>query len=318
MVNSTSTSPPAERRGKARTAPASHVASLGATNLNPFGDLHAFEHLSARVARSLRQVLEPLLRKGVRCWAEPVEVDRFAGYSAARRGQGLTAWVPMALSTGGSPAILVIDGGFLLETLDTFFGGFGEAPQPLPSEFSPAAEAMLRRIAGAVAGPLAEAWGPLAGIAFDPGHPESSPMMIQAVDSEDAVVATRFGITPQDGKTTFIDILYPVATLKPHAPQLTTKVHGKTAVPDPRWLSGLTRAVMTVKLPVRSVLAEPVVSLGMLLDLKEGDIIPISFGAQVPVWVANRRLGTGTVGTANGQAAIKLHSIDPGFEEDFQ
>jgi flagellar motor switch protein FliM len=95
-------------------------------------------------------------------------------------------------------------------------------------------------------------------------------------------------------------------------------VHGKTAVPDPRWLSGLTRAVMTVKLPVRSVLAEPVVSLGMLLDLKEGDIIPISFGAQVPVWVANRRLGTGTVGTANGQAAIKLHSIDPGFEEDFQ
>ncbi len=319
MVNSPSIPAPADRRDRERPSPAaSHVPSLGVANLNPFGDLHAFEHLSARMARSLRHVFEPLLRRAVRSWAEPVEVDRFAGYCAARRATGLTAWVPMTLSTGGSPAIVVIDGGFLLETMDLFFGGFGDAPMPLPTEFSPAAEAMLRRVAGAIAAPLAEAWGPLAGIGFDPGNPESNPSMLSAIDGEDAVVATRFGLSTGEGQSTFVDILYPVAALKPHAPQLTTKVHGKTAVPDPRWLAGLTRAVMTVKLPVRSVLAEPVVSLGMLLELKEGDVIPISFGPQVPVWVANRRLGTGTVGTANGQAAIRLHSIDPGFEEDYQ
>ncbi|KQM96764.1 MULTISPECIES: flagellar motor switch protein FliM [unclassified Sphingomonas] len=319
MVNTPATPAPADRREKARrTATATHVATLGATNLNPFGDLHAFEHLSTRMARSMRQVFEPLLRRAVRSWAEPVEVDRFAGFCAGRKGTGLTAWVPLTLSSGGSPAILVIDGAFLLETLDLFFGGFGDVPNPLPSEFSPAAEAMLRRLARAIAQPLSEAWGPLAGIAFEAGNPEANPAMLSAIDGEDAVVATRFGIAAHEGRPTFIDILYPVAALKPHAPQLTTKVHGKTATPDPRWRSGLTRAVMTVKLPVRSVLAEPVVSLGVLLELKEGDVIPISFGPEVPVWVANQRLGTGTVGTANGQAAIKLISIDPGFEEDFQ
>ncbi|MEP9404042.1 FliM/FliN family flagellar motor switch protein [Sphingomonas silueang] len=321
MVNTPAISTPADRREKARrTAPAAHVPSLGATNLNPFGDLHAFEHLSARLARSMRQVFEPLLRRAVRSWAEPVEVDRFAAFTARRASEGavLTAWVPLALSTGGTPAILVVDGAFLLEALDLFFGGFGDVPSPMPSEFSPAAEAMLRRVARAIATPMSEAWGPLAGIAFDPGNPEANPAMLPQIDGEDAVVATRFGIAAQDGRPTFIDILYPVAALKPHAPRLTTKVHGKTATPDPRWRSGLTRAVMAVKLPVRSVLAEPVVSLGLLLELKEGDVIPISFGPEVPVWVANRRLGTGTVGTANGQAAIRLLNIDPGFEEDFQ
>ena len=62
--------------------------------------------------------------------------------------------------------------------------------------------------------------------------------------------------------------------------------------------TGLTRAVMTVKLPVRSVLAEPVVKLSTLMTLQPGDVIPIHFGAEVPVMVGGDRLGTGAVGTS--------------------
>jgi flagellar motor switch protein FliM len=95
------------------------------------------------------------------------------------------------------------------------------------------------------------------------------------------------------------------------------KVHGVPAEVEPEWRSGLTRAVMGVKFPIRSVLAEPVVSLGMLLDLKQGDVIPIDFGPEVPVMVASRRLGTGLVGTANGRAAVRLTQLAELGEEDF-
>ena len=67
---------------------------------------------------------------------------------------------------------------------------------------------------------------------------------------------------------------------------------------------------------IRSVLAEPVVSLQMLMDLKPGDVIPITISGDVPVMVGNDRLGCGTVGTSNGFAAIQLTSItriDEGF-----
>jgi flagellar motor switch protein FliM len=96
------------------------------------------------------------------------------------------------------------------------------------------------------------------------------------------------------------------------------KVHGNKDEVEPEWRSGLTRAVMAVTLPVRSVLAEPTMPLGRLLELKEGDVIPIDFGPEVPVMVAKRRLGTGLVGTANGRAAVRLTSLEPINAEDFQ
>ena len=69
---------------------------------------------------------------------------------------------------------------------------------------------------------------------------------------------TRFGLSAAGAAPVFVDILYPVAALKPHAATLTGKVLDK-AEPDPAWRQGLTRSVMAVRFPVRSVLAEPVV-----------------------------------------------------------
>ncbi|MBX9730262.1 MAG: FliM/FliN family flagellar motor switch protein, partial [Sphingomonas sp.] len=159
---------------------------------------------------------------------------------------------------------------------------------------------------------------PLARIEFRPGHMETSPALLADFDSDDAVVITRFGIASGTAKPTFIDIVYPVTALKPHAPSLTGKVHARAAAPDPAWRNGLTRAVMGVKFPVRSVLAEPMISLVKLMELKAGDVIPISFGNDVPVMVGGDRLGTGTVGTSNGKAAIRLTMIERIDEEDYR
>ena len=286
-------------------------------NLNPFGDLHTLQHLSALFARSVRGVFEPLLRREARIWAEPLVVQRFADYRA-ERPDVLTAWLPLVMAPSTGAALLILDGRFVLELLDQFFGGTGEAPHPIPSEFSPAAEAMVGRLGSMLAGPLKSAWEPLARIDFRPGPIEPTPALLAQFDGEDAVVVTRFGIAPTGSKPAFFDIIYPIAALKPYAPSLTGKVHGRAAVPDPAWRNGLTRAVMHVNFPVRSVLAEPMIPLARLMELKTGDVIPISFGAEVPVMVGSDRLGTGTVGTSNGRAAIKLTSIERNDEEDFR
>ena len=310
MVNAAATT---DRRARDRT-PASHAGGLGAAKLNPFGDLHTLQHLSARMARGLRGVFEPLLRKDVRVWAEPLVVQRFSDYRA-ERFEGLTAWVPMMMVPPVSAALCVIDGQFTLELLDLFFGGTGNAPAMLPNEFSPAAEALLARIAEQIAVPLRAAWEPLARIDFVPGRVEVNPALL-AADAEDAMVVTRFGIATGIAPV-FLDLLYPVAALKPHAPTLTGKVLDK-AEADPAWRTALTRAAMDVRFPIRSVLAEPMVALQTLMDLKPGDVIPITIAPDVPVVVGDHRLGCGTVGTSNGFAAIRLTSIartDMGIDE---
>ncbi|SEM94941.1 flagellar motor switch protein FliM [Sphingomonas gellani] len=311
MVNAETLS--ADRRTRTRADAADHGV-LGQTKLNPFGDLHTLQHLSARLARSLRGVFEPLLRRECRTWAEPLSVQRFADYRT-ERGEGLIAWLPLALHPTGGTAFCTLEGGFVMELLDLFFGGTGTAPDPLPTEFSPAAEAMMGRLGVQLSRPLAAAWEPLSPIGFTPGKVESNPALLGQVDGDDAMIVTRLGLAAGTSAPVFLDIVYPVSALKPHGTALTGKVVSKPVEPDPSWRNGLTRAAMTVRFPVRSVLAEPVVPLSTLIDLKPGDVIPISFGQEVPVMVGTDQLGFGIVGTANGQAAIRLTRLadtDPG------
>ena len=88
MVNADSPKADADRRERPR-ADTSHAPVFGGASLNPFGDLHTLQHMSARLARSLRGVFDALLTGGVRSWAEPVSVERFADYRT-ERGDGLS------------------------------------------------------------------------------------------------------------------------------------------------------------------------------------------------------------------------------------
>lgn len=309
MVNGPAT---AERRERERSAAPAAGGVLGRAKLNPFGDLPTLQHLSARLARLIRHALEPLLRRELRCWAEPLSVQRFADYRAERT-DGLTAWLPLPIepgaSEGGGAAVAVFDGRFVLELLDLFFGGAGTVPHPMPAEFSPSAEALVARLGEALVGPLRAAWEPLSRVEFAVGRVEANAAMLPGLDSEDAVIVTRFGLADADGgEPHFLDLLYPVAAMKPHGAALTGKVLDH-AEPDPAWRTALTRAAMNVRFPVRSVLAEPVVPLSRLMNLAVGDVIPLSFGPTVPVMVGDDCLGTGTVGTSNGRAAVQLVSL---------
>ncbi|NML08110.1 flagellar motor switch protein FliM [Sphingomonas sp. G-3-2-10] len=315
MVNAPSELAAPERRERPR-AGAEHAPVLGTSNLNPFGDLVTLQHLSARLSKSLKSVFEGLMRRDLRAWAEPLVVQRYADYKT-ERGTDLAAWHGFAMGNAKSNAQLVMDGRFVLELLDCFFGGDGEAPHAMPAEFTAAAETLVGRVAQQLVAPLDSAWEPLARVAFRPVTPVTVGVPAD-IAGDDPVVVTRFGIADAEKKPVFVDILYPVAALKPHTESLTAKVHGKPLEVEPEWRSGLTRAVMGVKLPVRSVLAEPMIPLQRLMELKAGDIIAIDLAPEVPVMVASRRLGTGLVGTANGRAAVRLTSFEPINAEDFK
>lgn len=303
--------PGARRRGAA-----AHAAALGQAAPNPLGDLHALQLVGGRLARALRAQFEPLLRVGVKVEAAPIAVERFDAYTAAR-GAALQSVTQIAMPPLSAPALLVLDGAFTFGLVDLYFGGPGLAPHPLPSEFTPTAEAMIARLASGVADRLALAWAELAEIAFAAGRTETQ-LALAPLDGEDRVVRTRFGLHVGDARRVDLDILYPAAALKPIAAILSSRGAQRRLAADenPAWQTILHRSVMNVKLPVRSVLAEPVIPLAQLMSLKPGDIIPISFGPEIPLLVSDRRFARGAVGAANGRAAIRLHRIEPPSHED--
>lgn len=314
MVENASSSP-AQGSGAARHRSAQHAAVLGSASANPLGDLQALLHVNQHLARSLRTLFEPLLRQGVKAVAEPIAVERFDSY-LSRRGGGLTSVTLIGMAPLSGQAMLVLDGALTLKLVDLYFGGPGVVPSPLPSEFTPTAEAMIARMAAGFAERLARSWSELAEIDFQPGRTEGNPALLSNIDGEDRIVRTRFVLSVAEGRSIEIDLLYPAASLKPIAPILSSKVQSRRQAEDPAWTNNLMRAAMNVKLPVRSVLAEPLIPLAQLMSLKPGDIIPISFGPEIPLLVSNHRFARGAVGASNGRAAVRVHRIEPIEDED--
>jgi flagellar motor switch protein FliM len=313
MVKAASTTP--VQGAASGRAPAQHAPVLGSAAANPLGDLQALAQVNQRLARVLRTLFEPLLRQAVKVSAEPIAVERFDAYLTSR-GQALTSVTMIGMAPLSGQAMLVLDGSLTFRLVDLYFGGPGLIPNPMPAEFTPTAEAMIARVASGFAERLSGAWGELAEIAFQPGRTEANPAMLSHIDGEDRVVRTRFVLTVGEARPIEIDLLYPAASLKPVASILSSKVQSRRQADDPTWTGNLARAVMQVKLPVRSVLAEPVIPLAQLMTLKPGDIIPISFGPEIPLLVSNNRFARGAVGASNGRAAIRLHRIEPLDDED--
>lgn len=294
---------------------AAHAHALGEAAANPLGDLGALDTVNQRFARALRSLFEPMLRRPVRIAADAIQVRRFDDWLDGREGLTSTTLVSMAPLSGH--AMLAVDGGLIFELVDLYFGGPGVAPNPLPAEFTPTAEAMVERLARGAVERLAEAWSELAALDFRVGRSESNPALLAQLDGSDRVVVTRFSLQLTDSRVAAVELLYPAAALKPIASTLSSRAQGRRpASADPAWLASLTRAVMDVKLPVRSVLAEPVVPLSTLMNLKPGDVIPISFGPEIPLLVADKNFARGAVGAANGRAAIRVRRLEPSQDED--
>ncbi len=85
--------------------------------------------------------------------------------------------------------------------------------------------------------------------------------------------------------------------------QLAAKVHADHGPADSEWRARMVHALANVRLPVRSVLARPELTVADLMALKVGDVIPITLAPKVPLIVANRRLAYGTIGEQEGRAA---------------
>jgi flagellar motor switch protein FliM len=309
MVEKADTMLADEPRSRARPKRAGHAHALGAATVNPLGDLNALNHVNQRLTRALRGMFEPLLRTGLRVVADGIEIKRFDDYLAAR-GPALSSTTLVSMAPLSGQAMILLEGGLIFELVDLYFGGPGRAPEPLPGEFTPTADAMIARLSNGIVERLAAGWRELAEIDFRTGRVESNPALLSHIDGEDRVVLTRFTLLISDTRTATVDILYPAASLKPIASILSSKVQSRRGDADPAWLGALTRVAMNVKLPVRSVLAEPVIPLSKLIALKPGDVIPISFGPEIPLLVSGKTFARGAVGAANGRAAIRLNRLE--------
>jgi flagellar motor switch protein FliM len=159
---------------------------------------------------------------------------------------------------------------------------------------------------------MKEAWADI--LPLDPQllARETNPSHATLVRSDDNVAIQRFTVVPGQGRPGVITIIYPQSTLRPIESQLLAKVHDETGPIDHEWRSRMAAALDHVRLPVRSVLARPELTVRQLMQLKVGDVIPINLPPRVPLLVAQRPVAEGTIGEHDGRAALMIESMGKG------
>ena len=84
-----------------------------------------------------------------------------------------------------------------------------------------------------------------------------------------------------------------------------------SSVSPSAWVEQLRRLGREVRLPVRTVLARPVLSAGEVARLAVGDVIPIRTPDRVALLSGRHKLAFGSLAECDGHAAVRL---DPGME----
>ncbi len=298
----------------ARAKPARHDAKASLL-LRKAEDDYAFpavDGIANRLTRSLRDLVRALGAPAVQVERGTAEQMRFEDWCAS--AAPAIFWRYHAPPLKG-PVLIAADRSLLLQLVDVFYGGKGQLVGAR-EELTDAEERFAARLGRDLGEQLAAAWADVMAIEPQLDCVTWDSAKLQAVRADDELHVQRFTLrgAPFEGRT--ILCAYPLAALRGISGAEPMPATADEPAGDPAWTMALSRALKDVRLPVRSVLARPEVPLTKLLSLEVGDIIPLTIPRHVPITVSGRNFASGSIGEANGNAAILIDRIEKGPDHE--
>lgn len=282
--------------------------TFGSEALRPMSALPALDRMSERMARRLREAIEPLARMKPRVESSPVDVQRFESWRSAQPEFTSLSLYRFRPLKGGM--LIAIEPELVGRLVDTFYGGSGAPAASRSKEFTPTEERLLGRLTDAVVATLTEIWSEVIPVQPVFSSRETNTAYATLVHPGEPVAVARFAIGLGAGQPVGIQILYPVSSLRAIEHDLSAKIHDDGGVAGADWRSRLAVALGQVRVQARSVLARPNLSVSELMSLAPGDLIPISLPAMVPLLVNGRVIALGTIGEHDGRAALKIEKFE--------
>jgi len=287
--------------------------SFGSADAQPPVMLSGLERLGEKLCRRLRVALEPIIGSRAQLTLVPAMVNSYAQWSAE-----VADFVSISLyrvSPLKGVVALRMNPEMIAGLVDCFYGGTGTRPAPKRREFTPTEDRLIGRLADGVIENLVDAWSETLAMEAVLTAREASLAHAGIAQADEPMLVQRFELGIGTGVKWPIDILIPVAALRSVEPLFENKVHDEARIVDPVWQTRLGRRLGDVSLPARTVLARPNLTLAELMQLKEGDVIPVTIGRNLPLIVGNRVVAHGTVGEQNGRAAFMIEKLAQGIDQ---
>jgi flagellar motor switch protein FliM len=290
---------------QADVADSSEVRSFqfGEDDLSLMGDYYALRLINERFARHARSVFLPMLRLQPRISPFPPEVKTFDEYC-----ESIENFMNLNISRMEElrgPMLLTLGPKFISTLTASFYGGSIYQPDQKRTEFTSTEERVIELVYEGLSECLSAAWTDLMPVALTYQGREVNPQFASFVDGGELVIICAFLIQLPNGDSVNMDVVYPLQTLKPIASQLRSRMQSDTS-DDVSWRERMEHAILNIPLNVTAFLGEPVMSMGQLIRLQSGDVVPIQVNEGIELRVENNPIFLADIGEVSGQAAISL------------
>jgi len=269
------------------------------------GRMPTLEMINERFTRYFRVSLFNFLRRSAEISVSGIKIQKFSEYV-----QGL--FVPtnlniIRLNPLRGRALIVIEPRLVFTAVDNYFGGGGEFYNKIEGrEFTPTEMRIIKVLIEMIFKDLSEAWRPVMELNMEYMGSEVNPAFANIVSPVEIVVVSTVYIELEGGGGE-ISIALPYTMIEPIRDLLDAGISSDQGDADNnRWQMSLRGEVMRSPIELKSILAEKTVTLGEVLRLKEGDVIPIVLPEEVLLRAESVPIFTGQVGLSGGNYAIKV------------
>ncbi|MDH4394281.1 MAG: flagellar motor switch protein FliM [Limnobacter sp.] len=268
------------------------------------GRMPTLEIINERFARLIRIGLFNFMRRSPEISVGSVKVQKYNEF--IRNLVVPTNLNIMSMKPLRGNGLFIFDPSLVFAVIDNLFGGDGRFHTRVEGrDFTSTEQRIIARMLEVVQKEFITAWAPVF-----PLHPEyvRSEMHTQfanIANPSEIVVTSTFSIELGAGGGSF-HVCIPYSTLEPIRDLLYSSMQGDQAEPDKRWVNMLKKQVQMAEVNLVAQLAKTQLTIGDIIELRVGDVIPIDIEKTVEAQVDQVPVFECTYGTSGGQYALKV------------
>jgi flagellar motor switch protein FliM len=271
------------------------------------GRMPTLEIINERFARLLRIGLFNFLRRSAEVSIGPVRVSKYSEF--IRNLVVPTNLNLIHIKPLRGTALMVFDPNLVFLLVDNLFGGDGRFHTRVEGrDFTQTEQRIIHRVLEIVFETYAKSWEPVYPVEFEYIRSEMNTQFANIATPNEVVVSTTFTIElgPVSGEMHFCT---PYSMIEPIRDLLTSSLQGETLEMDKRWVRLMTQQIQTAEVELVANMGTARVTFGDILNMKAGDIIPITVPSSIAAEVDGVPVMECSYGKFNGQYALRVEKL---------
>ncbi len=268
------------------------------------GRMPTLELINERFARYLRIGFFNYMHRTTEISVGPIRVQKYSEFI-----RNLVVPTNLNLVTAKplrGTALFIFNPNLVFLVVDNMFGGDGRFHTRVEGrDFTPTEQRIIQGMLNVVFAEYNRSWKPVYDVTFEYIRSEMNSQFANIATPSEIVISTTFTIE-FGGTSADMHICFPYSMIEPIRDLLYSTMQSDQLSTDKRWIIMLRKQLKDAEVEIAARLTSTTVTLGQILKLKVGDIIPINVPDKIIAHVDEIPLMECRYGQQGGKFALKI------------